>query len=40
MAPVEKGKEWGRRAPLPAHGVVVASDAAARAVVEEARGRR
>ncbi|MDP9389327.1 MAG: hypothetical protein M3Q48_15770 [Actinomycetota bacterium] len=34
---IEKGKPWGAPAPLPAHGVVVASDAEARAVLEEAR---
>jgi hypothetical protein len=34
---VEKGVDWGRPSPLPDDGVVVASDAAARAVVERAR---
>lgn len=35
--PVRKGEEWGRAEPLPAGGVVVRSDAEARAVVTEAR---
>jgi hypothetical protein len=35
--PIEKGEEWGRHALLPADGVVVHSDAAARAIVEQAR---
>lgn len=35
--PIEKGEEWGRHARLPADGVVVSSDAEARAVVERAR---
>jgi hypothetical protein len=34
---VGKGMDWGRRAPLPDDGVIVASDAEARAVVERAR---
>jgi hypothetical protein len=34
---VERGVDWGRPAPLPADGVVVATDAEARAVVERAR---
>lgn len=37
MAPVEKGKDWGEHAPLPSDGVVVRTDADARAVVEAAR---
>ena len=35
--PIEKGQAWGRAGPLPDDGVVVASDAEARAVLEEAR---
>jgi hypothetical protein len=35
--PVEKGQAWGKPGPLPDDGIVVASDAEARAVVEEAR---
>lgn len=35
--PVGRGEAWGHRAPLPADGVVVASDAEARAVVTAAR---
>jgi hypothetical protein len=35
--PIERGAAWGRAAPLPAGGVVVRSDAEARAVVERAR---
>lgn len=35
--PVEKGRDWGQPEPLPGHGVVVASDAAAAEVVEQAR---
>jgi hypothetical protein len=34
---VRKGVDWGRAAPLPDDGVIVASDAEARAVVEHAR---
>jgi hypothetical protein len=34
---VERGRDWGRAAPLPDDGVVVRSDAEARAVVERAR---
>jgi hypothetical protein len=34
---VEKGKAWGEAGPLPDGGVVVASDAEARAIVESAR---
>ncbi len=34
---IEKGRSWGRPAPLPAAGVVVRSDAQARHVLEEAR---
>lgn len=34
---IEKGRSWGRLAPLPAAGVVVGSDAQARQVLEEAR---
>ena len=34
---IEKGKEWGSAAPLPESGVVVRSDAEARAVLEDAR---
>jgi hypothetical protein len=34
---IEKGQAWGAPGPLPADGVVVASDAEARTVVEEAR---
>ena len=37
MAPVEKGKPWGALAPLAEDGVVVRSDAEARAVLERAR---
>ncbi|HZN12864.1 MAG TPA: hypothetical protein VFB78_01240 [Acidimicrobiales bacterium] len=37
---IEKGQPWGEPGTLPADGVVVASDAAARAVIEEARRRR
>jgi hypothetical protein len=36
---VERGVSWGRRAPLPAHGVIVHGDAEARAVVETHRRR-
>ncbi len=35
--PIHRGEEWGRAAPLPAEGVVVRSDAEARAVVTAAR---
>ncbi|MGE3619472.1 MAG: diacylglycerol kinase family protein [Acidimicrobiia bacterium] len=34
---IRRGETWGAPAPLPDHGVVVRSDAEARAVVEEAR---
>ena len=34
---IQKGQPWGESGALPEHGVVVESDAAARAVVEEAR---
>ena len=34
---IEKGKAWGAPGPLPDHGVVVRSDAEARAVLEDAR---
>jgi len=34
---IEKGRPWGEPGPLPADGVVVRSDAEARAVVEQAR---
>lgn len=34
---IEKGRPWGRAAPLPADGVIVADDAQAREVVESAR---
>lgn len=34
---IEKGKPWGAPGALPAHGVVVRSDAEARAVLEDAR---
>jgi hypothetical protein len=34
---VERGRDWGSAAPLPADGVVVRTDAEARAVVEQAR---
>ena len=34
---IEKGRAWGRASPLPPGGVVVHSDAEARAVLEEAR---
>lgn len=37
---IEKGQAWGEVAPLPPGGVVVASDAEARRLVEEARARR
>lgn len=36
---VERGLSWGRREPLPPHGVIVRSDAEARAVVESHRRR-
>jgi YegS C-terminal NAD kinase beta sandwich-like domain len=35
--PVSRGQPWGAPGPLPADGIIVASDAEARAVVEEAR---
>jgi hypothetical protein len=35
--PIEKGRPWGGPGPLPDDGIVVASDAEARAVVEDAR---
>jgi hypothetical protein len=35
--PIAKGEPWGTRGPLPAHGVVVRSDAEARAIVTAAR---
>jgi hypothetical protein len=35
--PIAKGEPWGEQGPLPADGVVVRSDAEARAVVERAR---
>ena len=38
--PIAKGEPWGEPGPLPEDGVVVGSDAAARAVLEEARRRR
>ena len=34
---IEKGADWGQRGPLPADGVIVRSDAEARAVVTAAR---
>ena len=34
---IERGQEWGEPGVLPEHGVVVASDAEARAIVEEHR---
>lgn len=34
---IEKGKEWGAPGPLPEDGVIVRSDAEARAVLEDAR---
>lgn len=34
---IEKGRSWGRPAPLPPAGIVVRSDAQARQVLEEAR---
>lgn len=34
---IEKGTDWGRAAPLPSEGIVVCSDAEARAVVERAK---
>ena len=37
---IEKGKPWGGPGALPEHGVVVRSDAEARAVLEEARRSR
>jgi hypothetical protein len=38
--PIEKGKAWGTPAPLPADGLIVSSDAQARAAVEDARRAR
>ncbi len=38
--PIEKGQSWGEAGRLPPDGVVVASDAEARGVVEECRSRR
>ncbi|MDQ1364319.1 MAG: hypothetical protein QOK20_489 [Acidimicrobiaceae bacterium] len=38
--PIGKGQPWGEAAQLPPDGVVVASDAEARGVLEEARSRR
>lgn len=38
--PIEKGQPWGAPGPFPPDGVVVASDAEARAVIEEARRAR
>jgi diacylglycerol kinase family enzyme len=38
--PIGKGEPWGQRAPLPADGLVVASDAEARLAIEEARRTR
>ena len=38
--PIAKGQPWGERGPFPDDGVVVASDADARSVVEEARRAR
>jgi hypothetical protein len=35
--PLEKGRAWGRPGPLPDDGIEVATDAEARAVVEDAR---
>jgi hypothetical protein len=40
VAPVEKGQPWGGPGALPADGVVVSSDAEARAILEEARHAR
>src|SRR5437660_11348424 len=40
MTPVAKGQEWGRRGGLPRDGVVAASDAEVRAVLEGARRER
>jgi hypothetical protein len=37
---IEKGRAWGEAAPLPPEGVVVASDAEARRLVEHARAHR
>lgn len=36
---IRRGEEWGRRASLPAHGVIVTSDHEARLVVEQHRSR-
>ncbi len=38
--PIAKGQPWGEPGAFPEDGVVVDSDAAARAVVEEARRER
>ena len=40
MSPVARGRPWGQAGPLPADGVVVRSDAEARAVVTAARRAR
>jgi len=39
VAPIEKGQPWGEPGGLPDEGIVVATDAEARAVLEEARRR-
>jgi hypothetical protein len=39
VSPIAKGEAWGRPGPLPPDGVVVATDAEARALVEAARRR-
>lgn len=38
--PIEKGRPWGAPGPFPSDGVVVESDAQARAVIEKARAER
>ncbi|MDQ6910849.1 MAG: hypothetical protein M3Z84_08745 [Actinomycetota bacterium] len=38
--PIEKGRAWGAPGPFPSDGVVVGSDAEARAVIEKARAER
>jgi hypothetical protein len=38
--PIEKGGPWGAPGPFPSDGVVVGSDAEARAVIEKARAER
>ncbi|MDP9074761.1 MAG: hypothetical protein M3N98_11415 [Actinomycetota bacterium] len=38
--PIDKGQPWGSAAPLPADGVIVSSDAQARAAVSDARRAR